>query len=131
MPIEFLQYISGLYLWLIAVVWGWLVSIFVLHFFVPKVLLSTYFKEPYFSPAEIVFFTGLPFAYMRTAMFIRLAGWPNSGKKRGITESEKLTPSWFRHISKILIWIMLAIAGALAVTSVILVLGLCVSHDHC
>ena len=41
---------------------------FIIHFFVPKVMIKTYFKEPYFSPLEIKLFTGPPYACMRTAM---------------------------------------------------------------
>jgi len=58
--------------------------IFIIHFFVPKVMIETYFKEPYFSLLEIKLFTGLPYAYMRTGMMMRLAGWPDCGKNRGI-----------------------------------------------
>src|SRR5690554_6539072 len=61
-----------------------LVFIFLIHFFVPKVMIKTYFKEPYFSLLEIKLFTGPPYAYMRTMMMMRLAGWPDCGKKQGI-----------------------------------------------
>lgn len=36
-------------------------------------------------------------------MFMRLAGWPQSGKRRGLTEAYKLAPRWFQVVSKILI----------------------------
>ncbi len=46
-----------------------LVIIAILHILMPKIVLETYFKEPYFGPGEIEMFTGFPFGYMRTAMF--------------------------------------------------------------
>lgn len=91
----------GVFLWAAAM--ACLACIFVMHVLVPKRLLQAYFKEPYFSPAEIEFFTGFPFGYMRTVMFMRLAGFPKSGKKRGLTEAYKLTPLWFQTASKIIL----------------------------
>ena len=58
-----------------------LVFILIMHFLMPKKVLETYFKEPYFRPAEITMFTGFPFGYMRTAMFNRVLGFPASVKK--------------------------------------------------
>lgn len=92
-------------LWLIlfAIMISMLLIVFLVHFFVPKAMLRTYFREPYFSTFEIEFFTGLPFAYIRTVMFMRLAGWPKSGRKRGLTEAYKLAPMWFRYVSKFVV----------------------------
>ena len=84
-----------------------LACIFVMHLLVPKQLLQTYFKEPYFSPAEIEFFTGFPFGYIRTVMFMRLAGFPKSGKKRGLTEAYELAPQWFKTASRIILTLFL------------------------
>lgn len=109
----------------------YLAIIFIVHFFVPKALLRAYFKEPYFSPAEIEFFTGFPFAYMRTAMFMRLAGWPSSGKKRGISGVDELVPVWFRRVSKFMVYALLFLFSLLLIMSVVMFLGLCVLHDHC
>ena len=131
MSIELLRQLSGWYLLLLIVLIAYLAIIFIVHFFVPKALLRAYFREPYFSPAEIEFFTGFPFAYIRTAMFMRLAGWPNSGKKRGITGVNKLVPRWFRYVSKFLIYTLLAIASLWLVMSILMYLGLCVFHDEC
>lgn len=92
-------------LWLIlfAITMSMLLVVFLVHFFVPKAMLRTYFCEPYFSPFEVEFFTGAPFAYIRTVMFMRLAGWPESGRKRGLTEAYKLAPMWFRYLSKFVV----------------------------
>lgn len=80
-----------------------LVLTVVIHFLVPKPLLQTYFKEPYFSRWEISTFSVFPFGYMRTLMFMRLAGFPKSGKKRGLADAYKLAPNWFRTTSKIVV----------------------------
>lgn len=80
-----------------------LLAIFVMHVLTPKAMLHRYFREPYFSPAEIEFFTGFPFGYMRTVMFMRLAGFPASGKKRGLTEAYLLSPAWYQFVSRIIV----------------------------
>lgn len=97
----------GICLWVSTMIC--LVCIFFMHMLVPKTLLHTYFREPYFSPAEIEFFTGFPFGYIRTVMFMRLAGFPQSGKKRGLTEAYKLTPRWFQLASKIILLAFLTV----------------------
>ncbi len=85
-----------------------------IHFFVPKPLLHAYFREPYFSPFEVEFFTGFPYAYMRTTMFMRLAGWPDCGKKRGIpANAHELTPVWFQVVSRVFIRIFLVLFSLL------------------
>ena len=108
----------------------WLAIVFVLHFFVPKHMVQSYFKEPYFSPAEIEFFTGFPFGYMRTVMFMRLAGWPNSGKKRGLTDAYKLAPVWFRITSKILVCILLGVFALFLILGIFLLSAFCIL-GHC
>src|SRR5690554_6483647 len=84
MSIALLHYVIDAFFILLLTSMACLVFIFIIHFFVPKVMIKTYFKEPYFSPLEIKLFTGLPYAYMRTGMMMRLAGWPDCGKNRGI-----------------------------------------------
>ena len=76
------------------------VLIFIMHILMPKNVLKTYFKEPYFSITEITMFTGFPFGYMRTAMFNRVLGFPSSGKKRGLENAYKLAPVWYCKASK-------------------------------
>lgn len=77
--------------------------VFVLHFLLPKPILNTYFKSPYFSPAEVNTFTGFPLAYMRTFMFLRILAFPASGKKRGLTEVHKKAPRWMCRLAK---WVL-------------------------
>ncbi len=77
-----------------------LVFIFILHILMPKNVLKTYFKEPHFSATEITMFTGFPFGYMRTAMFVRALAFPASGKKRKVENACKLAPVWYCKASK-------------------------------
>jgi len=86
-----------------ALFFGILVSllcIFILHILMPRKVLKTYFKEPYFSATEIAMFTGFPFGYMRTGMFNRVLGFPASGKKRGLENAYKMAPVWYCKASK-------------------------------
>lgn len=124
MSIELLRNLSGLYLILIAAIIVWLIIIFILHFFVPKPMLRAFFKEPYFSPFEVELFTGFPFAYIRTAMFMRLAGWPSSGKRRGLTEAYKLAPTWFIYTSRTLVSAILIMFSLLIIMSSALYYGI-------
>ncbi len=90
-----------------------LVFIFIMHILMPKIVLKTYFKEPYFSSTEITMFTGFPFGYMRTAMFMRALAFPTSGKKRGVENAYKLAPIWYCKISKYFIIIFMPLAALL------------------
>lgn len=124
MSVDFMQQLSYFVLFLFSASMIWLVIILILHFLVPKAMLRTYFKEPYFSPTEIELFSGFPFAYMRTAMFMRLAGWPESRQKRGLTQAHVITPRWFRYMSKILIWLFFLICIPMVVLSIFLAFAL-------
>src|SRR5690554_8128772 len=100
MSVELLRYPAYLFVILLLASMACLVFIFIIHFFVPKVMIKTYFKEPYFSLLEIKLFTGPPYAYMRTVMMMRLAGWPDCGKKRGIpATAHEVCPVWFQVLS--------------------------------
>jgi hypothetical protein len=77
-----------------------LVFVFIMHFLMPKKVLKTYFKEPHFNAGEIEMFTGFPFAYMRTSMFMRALGFPASGKRRGVEKAYQLAPVWYCKASK-------------------------------
>src|SRR5690625_7794465 len=103
MSIVFEFVLLRLFVVFLFITMGCLIAILVVHPFVPKVMLRAYFKEPYFSATEIEIFTGFPLGYMRTGMFMRLAGFPSSGQKRGMTEAYKLAPRWFRSLSRILL----------------------------
>jgi hypothetical protein len=77
-------------------------AIFVMHFLMPRAVLEKYFKPPFFGELERMMFTGIPYAPMRTIMFIRAIANPKSGKTRGIINAHQLVPDWYRVSSKIL-----------------------------
>src|SRR5690554_4797175 len=101
-----------------------LIFILLIHFFVPKIMIKTYFKEPYFSPLEIKLFTGPPYAYKRTVMMMRLAGWPDCGKKRGIpATAHEVCPVWFQVLSRVFIRIFLTIVALFLFVGVVLAIA--------
>ena len=88
-----------------AFIYVWLnfILIFIMHFLMPQNILETYFKEPYFKLSEIAAFSGFPFGYIRTVMFMRVLGFPTSGKKRGVEKAHEIAPAWFCKSSKYII----------------------------
>ncbi|MCP3669451.1 MAG: hypothetical protein GY814_03240 [Gammaproteobacteria bacterium] len=78
-------------------------AILVMHFLMPREVLKRYFKPPYFREFECLFFSGVPYAPIRTVMFMRTIANPQSGLKRGITRADRLVPTWYRICSKIVI----------------------------
>ncbi len=76
-------------------------SILVMHFLMPKEVLERYFKPPYFREFECKFFSGIPYAPIRTVMFMRVIAFPNSGNRRGITEAHKMVPQWYCISSRV------------------------------
>jgi hypothetical protein len=96
--------------------------ILIMHFLMPKVIIETYFKPPYFKEGECVFFTGIPYSPIRTVMFMRVLGFPESGMTRGLTEAYKLAPSWYRTISKLTIYtFILNISLLLIIFSILII----------
>jgi len=77
--------------------------IFIMHFLIPRNILETYFKEPYFRQSEVTTFSGFPFGYIRTVMFMRILGFPASGKKRGVEKAYEIAPVWFCKLSKYIV----------------------------
>jgi len=96
-----------------------LVLIFIMHILMPKKVLKTYFKEPYFSATEITMFTGFPFGYMRTTMFMRALAFPSSGKRRGVENAYKLAPVWYCNVSKYFIIIYVPLMALLLLIGMI------------
>jgi len=96
LPFEVLMY-------LFLALMGNLLLIFIMHVLMPRKVLEIYFKEPHFSQTEITMFTGFPFAYMRTAMFMRALGFPSSGKRRGVEDAYKLAPVWYCKASRYIV----------------------------
>lgn len=64
-------------------------------------------------------------------MFMRLAGWPSSGKKRGLTEAYKLAPLWFQRMSRIFIWTFLLLITPMFILGIFMYFAFCVFHDVC
>src|SRR5690554_3441175 len=121
MSVEFFRYPAYLFAILLIVSIACLVFIAIIHFFVPKIMIKTYFKEPYFSALEIKFFTGPLYAYMRTAMLMRLAGWPDCGKNRGIpVTAHEVSPVWFQILSRVFVRTLLTVAILLVSFGIIL-----------
>ncbi|VAW89708.1 hypothetical protein MNBD_GAMMA17-876, partial [hydrothermal vent metagenome] len=98
-----------------------LVFVLIMHILMPKKVLKAYFKEPYFNAGEIVMFTGFPFGYMRTAMFMRGLGFPASGKRRGLENAYKLAPVWYCKVSKYFLYFFVS-NGALFFSAIVVVL---------
>ncbi len=97
-----------------------LVFVFIMHILMPKKVLETYFKEPHFSITEITMFTGIPFGYMRTAMFMRALAFPSSGKRRGVENAYKLAPVWYCKASKYFIIIYVPLMALMVLLSVVI-----------
>lgn len=101
MPIELIQALFSVGTWLFLVLVLVFLLIFLIQFLMPKQLLHAYFKPPYFKREEVIIFTGFPFGYIRTVMFMRLVSSPASGVRRGIIDAHTLVPVWFRWLSKL------------------------------
>lgn len=130
MSLELLRYPTYAWAALSLVCMVLLLAIFLVHWFVPKTMLRAYFKEPYFSAAEIAIFSVFPFFFMRTVMFMRLTGWPKSGIKRGLSEVYQLAPGWFRVTSKTLLTLFFIVAPLFFGLGMLLFAGFCYS-GHC
>jgi hypothetical protein len=98
------------------------VFLLIFHFFMPQAVLVKYFKPPYFREMECMLFTGIPYAPIRTVMFMRVIAFPSSGKVRGITDAHLLVPNWYRTVSKVMI--VIAFANMLVVLLCMLGIGL-------
>jgi len=96
-----------------------LVFVLIMHMLMPKKILETYFKEPHFNAGEIAMFTGFPFAYMRTSLFMRALGFPASGKKRGLENAYQLAPMWYCKASKYSIYIFVPMVILLVLVIVV------------
>jgi len=83
--------------------------VLVMQFLMPRAVLETYWREPYFRPVELALFTGV-LAPMRTFMFMWGVAFPRFGRKRNITEVHHLVPKWYRVVSAALtLWLLIAL----------------------
>lgn len=85
--------------------------ILLMHFLMPPIILDKYFRPPYFGEFERSMFTGIPYAPMRTIMFMGVIAYPKMGKKRKLTEVYRDTPRWYRIASKAFIYQLIIIGG--------------------
>jgi len=99
-----------------------LVFVLIMHFLMPQKVLEIYFKEPHFNAGEIALFTGFPFAYMRTSLFMRALGFPASGKKRGLENAYQLAPVWYCKASKYSIIIIIPMVALLLLAGAIVLI---------
>ena len=58
-------------------------------------------------------FSGFSLGYICIIMFMRVLGFPKSGRKRGLTEAYKLAPGWFCFSSKIVLSTFVVVFGLL------------------
>lgn len=94
-----------------------------LHLILPKSIEKEFFREPYFSSQFIAISNSFPMNYYKVFMFMRLAGWPNCGKKRGIPATAgELCPVWFQVLSRVFIRMFLAIIALFFVSLIILLM---------
>jgi hypothetical protein len=103
MPMISGEAIFMLGVWLVVAFWIVLGLLLVLHFFMPKQILEKYFKPPYFREAECHLFTGIPYAPIRTIMFMAVLAFPERGKKRGLANAHTLSPKWYNAASRFII----------------------------
>ena len=105
MPVDLSLMLFYSWFVLLAVTFAFLVIALFLHLCIPAAMKQTYFCEPYFSRAELAIFS--------------LAGWPDSGKKRGLTEAYKLAPVWFQYLSRVFIRLHLLIFASLLILMIL------------
>lgn len=98
------EFLFHLVVWMIAAFWVVVGFMLTLHFFMPKAILEKYFKPPYFKEGETKLFTGIPYAPIRTIMFMTVIAFPRRGKKRGLTQAYMLAPKWYILASKTIIF---------------------------
>ncbi|EGQ7646649.1 TPA: hypothetical protein ACPJ0G_003699 [Vibrio alginolyticus] len=87
-----------------------------MHFLMPKEIVGNYFKKPYFNEFELSLFTGWPYAFFRTLMFVRLIVQPSSGEKRKLPNISREVPKWYRYLSILLLGIIIVNSVVVALT---------------
>ncbi|EOX3948594.1 hypothetical protein ACNUCD_001734 [Vibrio alginolyticus] len=88
----------------------------VMHFLMPKEIVGNYFKKPYFNEFELSLFTGWPYAFFRTLMFVRLIVQPSSGEKRKLPNISREVPKWYHYLSILLLGIIIVNSVVVALT---------------
>lgn len=126
---QFMEFIFLLWIYDTAALFFVYFLIGVCHVLMPKRILTTYFKAPYFKPGEIAIFSGFPYAYIRTVMFMRLLAYPSSGAKRGLVEAHLLAPNWFRLMCKVVL-LAFGVTFSVFVLAVLIFMLDMIIHDN-
>ena len=93
------ELVFTLVLAVICTIFFFLFLVLIVHPLMPKQITEKYFKSPHFSQTECAFFSGFPFAPIRSVMFMRVIAFPRSGTKRGITGASEMAKPWLRCVS--------------------------------
>lgn len=109
MSIEFFRYPAYLWIALLLFLILCMFFSFIIYIFIPKTMENTYFREPYFSSQFISIYNSFPMSFYKVIILMRLAGWPNSGIKRGIpATAHEVCPVWLQILSRVFIRTYLA-----------------------
>ena len=87
---------------LYSLIWLWFSFslVIIIYFLISKRFLESYFTQLYFSSGEVTALSGFSLCLMRTVMFMRLLGFPLSGKKRRLESAYKTEPIRLCQFSK-------------------------------
>lgn len=88
------------------------VYLLAMHALMPRGLLKTYWKTPYFNASELGLFTGTPLAPMRTLMLMGVVAFPRLGRKRGLMQAFRWAPRWYQVAARVFFGWSLACATA-------------------
>ncbi len=99
-----------------------LLLLILMHPFMPKKIVEKYFKPPHFTKVECEFFSGFPFAPVRSLMFMRVIAFPDSGKKRNISGARELSAPWYVLVSYFIVAGIIAL-NVIVVSAVVIYLA--------
>lgn len=89
--------------------------VIIIYFLIPKHFLKNHFTPPHFSQTEVIMLSGFPTFFIRTVMFMRLLGFPSSGKLRGLENAYKTQPTWLCKFCKYSIFCFVIFASIFGV----------------
>lgn len=102
--------------------------VLVMQCLMPKAVLEQYWRGPHFRPAELALFSGI-YAPMRTVMLMWLIAFPRFGKKRGITEADKLAPQWYKFAARfVTVWILATTGSVVFLSAGVFIHGYATGH---
>lgn len=82
------------------------VATFLLSYAVPKKIVSKYFRQPHFNDGDDQLFDVFPFRYYLTLWIAQLTAWQWFAHRRKAYELRKDSPTYWRILSWIYIWII-------------------------